>query len=93
MKFLIDEDISPIVARILCEQLLVDAIAVRDRGLLGISDREVLEYAFNEERIIITANIKDFKKFAQTAYQASIDFIPAKSRIWGIKSSRLTAIK
>jgi predicted nuclease of predicted toxin-antitoxin system len=76
MKFLIDEDISPIVARILCEQLLVDAIAVRDRGLLGISDREVLEYAFNEERIIITANIKDFEKFAQVAeVHAGIVFI------------------
>ena len=30
MKFLIDEDISPGVARILCEQLLVDAVAGRD---------------------------------------------------------------
>lgn len=65
MKFLIDEDISPSIARILCEELLVDAVAVRDRGLLGVRDREVLEYAFNEDRIVVTANIKDFEKFAQ----------------------------
>ena len=47
MKFLIDEDISPYVARYLCEQLLIDAVAVRDRGLLGVSDHKILEYAFN----------------------------------------------
>ena len=64
MKFLIDEDISPYVARYLCEQLLIDAVAVRDRGLLGVSDHKILEYAFNEERILVTANIGDFEKFA-----------------------------
>ena len=35
---LYDEDISPSIARYLCEQLLIDAVAVRDRGLLGVSD-------------------------------------------------------
>ncbi|NES21148.1 MAG: hypothetical protein F6K41_20015 [Symploca sp. SIO3E6] len=76
MKFLIDEDISPSVARTLCEQLLVDAVAVRDRGLLGVSDREVLEYAFNEDRIVITANIQDFEKFARSVeVHAGVVFI------------------
>ena len=76
MKFLIDEDISPSVARILCEKLLVDAVAVRDRGLLGVSDQEVLEYAFSEDRIVVTANIKDFEKFANsTEVHAGIVFI------------------
>ena len=76
MKFLIDEDISPSVARILCERLLVDAVAVRDRGLLGASDQEVLEYAFNEDRIVVTANIKDFEKFAKAIeVHAGIVFI------------------
>ncbi|MGK7874406.1 MAG: DUF5615 family PIN-like protein [Xenococcaceae cyanobacterium] len=36
MKFLIDEDISPSTARYLCQELLIDAVAVRDRGLLGV---------------------------------------------------------
>ena len=35
MKFLIDEDLSPSIARYLCEEMLVDAIAVRDRNLLN----------------------------------------------------------
>lgn len=64
MKFLIDEDISPTIARYLCEQFLIDAVAVRDRGLLGKSDHYILEYAFNEERILVTANIVNFEKFA-----------------------------
>ncbi|WP_199295617.1 DUF5615 family PIN-like protein [Cyanobacterium aponinum] len=64
MKFLIDEDISPTIARYLCEQFLIDAVVVRDRGLLGKSDHYILEYALNEERILVIANIVDFEKFA-----------------------------
>ena len=76
MKLLIDEDLSPRVARILCEQFLIDAVAIRDRGLLGISDRQVLNYAFNEDRILVTANIGDFEKFAKASeVHAGIVFI------------------
>jgi predicted nuclease of predicted toxin-antitoxin system len=34
MKFIIDEDLSPRVARYLCQEFCLDAIAVRDRNLL-----------------------------------------------------------
>ena len=64
MKFLVDEDLSPSIARYLCEQMLVDAVAVRDRNLLNKPDYEILEYAFQEERILITANVRDFERFA-----------------------------
>ncbi|WP_310421652.1 DUF5615 family PIN-like protein [Chamaesiphon sp. VAR_48_metabat_135_sub] len=80
MKFIIDEDLSPRVARYLCQEFCfvlsrflaeetsaaraADAIAVRDRGLLGATDPEVLEYAFKEDRILVTANIRDFEKLA-----------------------------
>jgi predicted nuclease of predicted toxin-antitoxin system len=64
MKFLIDEDLSPVVARYLCQELLIDAVAVRDRGLLGKSDRIILEYSFNQDRILVTANVGDFERFA-----------------------------
>ena len=72
----VDEDLSPNVARYLCEQLLIDAVAVRDRGLLGVNDRQILEYAFNEDRILITANIGDFERFANAVeVHAGIVFI------------------
>jgi predicted nuclease of predicted toxin-antitoxin system len=67
MKFIIDEDVSPRVARYLCQEFCFDAIAVRDRGLLGATDRELLDYAFNEDRILVTANIRDFEKLAAAA--------------------------
>jgi predicted nuclease of predicted toxin-antitoxin system len=67
MKFIIDEDLSPRVARYLCQEFCLDAIAVRDRGLLGATDCEVLDYAFNEDRILVTANIRDFEKLAGAA--------------------------
>jgi predicted nuclease of predicted toxin-antitoxin system len=67
MKFIIDEDISPRVARYLCQEFCFDAIAVRDRGLLSATDREVLDYAFNEDRMLVTANIRDFEKLAAAA--------------------------
>jgi predicted nuclease of predicted toxin-antitoxin system len=67
MKFIIDEDLSPRVARYLCQEFCFDAIAVRDRGLLGATDCEVLDYAFNEDRILVTANIRDFEKLASAA--------------------------
>jgi predicted nuclease of predicted toxin-antitoxin system len=80
MKFIIDEDLSPRVARYLCQEFCfvllrflaeetsaaraADAIAVRDRGLLGATDLEVLDYAFKEDRMLVTANIRDFEKLA-----------------------------
>jgi len=64
MKFLIDEDLSPSIARYLCQEMLLDAVAVRDRNLLNAPDYEILEYAFQEQRILITANVKDFEYFA-----------------------------
>jgi predicted nuclease of predicted toxin-antitoxin system len=67
MKFIIDEDVSPRVAKYLCQEFCFDAIAVRDRGLLGATDQEVLDYAFKEDRMLVTANIRDFEKLASAA--------------------------
>ena len=66
IKLLIDEDLSPRVAQLLCEQLLIDSISVRDRGLLSSNDQEILEYAFQEDRILVTANIRDFEELARS---------------------------
>lgn len=66
IKLLIDEDLSPRVAHLLCEQCLIDSISVRDRGLLSSNDQEILEYAFQEDRILVTANIRDFEKLARS---------------------------
>jgi predicted nuclease of predicted toxin-antitoxin system len=64
MKFLVDEDLSPSIALYLCQEMYFDAVAVRDRNLLNALDYEILEHAFQEDRILITANVKDFELFA-----------------------------
>ena len=43
---------------------------------LGVNDRQILEYAFNEDRILNTANICDFERFANAVeVHAGIVFI------------------
>lgn len=63
VKLLLDENLSPRVAVELREQR-IDAIHVRERGLLGATDPEVLERAYVEDRILATSNVDDFVKLA-----------------------------
>src|SRR5262249_2154890 len=75
LKLLLDENISPKVG----EQLRrdgVDAIGVRDRGLLEAEDHVVLKKALAEERILVTKNVGDFEKLACAyAIHAGIVFL------------------
>jgi predicted nuclease of predicted toxin-antitoxin system len=64
VKLLLDENVSPIVAEILVREDSLDACHVRDRGLLGSTDAQVLERAFFEDRVVVTANVGDFEKLA-----------------------------
>ncbi len=66
VKLLLDENISPWVAHRLCKEDGIDACGIRDRGLLAASDPEVLEYAFKEDRILVTKNVDDFDKLARS---------------------------
>lgn len=64
MKLLLDENLSPKVAEVLAREDGVDACHVRDRGLLGGTDAQVLERAFAEDRIFVTKNVGDFELLA-----------------------------
>lgn len=63
VKLLLDENLSPTVAAILCGEG-VDACGVRDRGILSASDADVLQRAFVEDRVLVTKNVMDFVKLA-----------------------------
>ncbi|MCK6529816.1 DUF5615 family PIN-like protein [Myxococcota bacterium] len=63
VKLLLDENLSPAVGLSL-RMDGHDVVHVRERGLLGVSDHEVLERAFREERVLVTANVADFRKLA-----------------------------
>jgi uncharacterized protein with PIN domain len=64
VKLLLDENLSPRVAEILRRDG-IDVCAVRDRGLLEATDPEVFYKAFDEDRIVVTANVGDFEELAR----------------------------
>jgi predicted nuclease of predicted toxin-antitoxin system len=65
VKLLLDENLSPWVAERLRKDDGIDAVHVRERGLLEADDRVVLDSAFAEDRIVITCNVDDFVRFAR----------------------------
>jgi len=66
-RFLIDENLSPMLAAHLIGTHGFDAVHVNDVGLRGASDPVVLAYATAEDRVIVTNNADDFRRLARTA--------------------------
>jgi predicted nuclease of predicted toxin-antitoxin system len=64
VKLLLDENISPAAAVALAADG-VDAWHVRDRGLEGTTDHELLDRAYQEDRILVTLNVGDFEKLVR----------------------------
>ena len=63
IHLLLDENLSPWVAH----QLRIaghDVVHVRERGLLGSPDHVVVARASDESRILVTANVGDFRRLA-----------------------------
>jgi predicted nuclease of predicted toxin-antitoxin system len=65
VKLRLDENISPKVGEMLRDQDGLDAVHVRERGLLQAADRDVLERAYAEDRVLVTKNVEDFVKLAR----------------------------
>lgn len=65
VKLLLDEQLSPSVAQRLRSLDSIDVVHIRDRGRLGSTDREVLEFAFEDDRILVTGNVTDFLRLAR----------------------------
>jgi len=59
VKFLVDEDLSEEIASILRARG-IDAVHVRELGLSGAEDQEVLDEAARQKRCVITRNRNDF---------------------------------
>jgi predicted nuclease of predicted toxin-antitoxin system len=60
VKLLLDENISPVAAVALAAEG-IDAWHVRDRGLEGATDEELLDRAYDEDRVLVTLNVGDFE--------------------------------
>lgn len=66
MKVYLDEDLSPVIARIL-RQKGVDGASAHEVGNVQLDDRAQLAYATREGRAIVTANVVDFLALAHVA--------------------------
>jgi len=62
-KLLLDENLSPWVG-VQRRQEERDVVHIRDRGILGDPDHAVLAKAFDEDGILVTANVGVFRKLA-----------------------------
>jgi predicted nuclease of predicted toxin-antitoxin system len=55
LKFLVDQCLSPVLARLL-SQAGHDVVHVRDRGMSSATDDEILALADDEGRVLISAD-------------------------------------
>ena len=74
VKFLIDECLSHVLVRRLRENGHPDAIHPIHVGMRGFRDDQIVARAFAEDRIVITANGRDYKKLlaAMTVHPGAI---------------------
>jgi predicted nuclease of predicted toxin-antitoxin system len=83
VKALVDEQLSPRIAALLSEAGH-DVVAVAERSeLVGSSDAVLLEVAANEERAVITNNVKDFRplvaeRLAKGHTHAGLILVPSR---------------
>jgi len=59
IKFYLDEDISPVVAKLLRKQG-IDCVSAHEVGMLQASDMAQLEFASKDKRCLVTRNRDDF---------------------------------
>lgn len=70
MRFLLDENIHPLVAESAWEQD-VDVVSVVELRRRGLSDRAQLEFAAEQNRVLVTRNRGDYLVLTREFYQAS----------------------
>lgn len=68
IKLYLDEDISPIIAVVLRSRGY-DALSVHEVEMTGKKDEEQLEYARQNERVLLTFNARHFAPLAAEYYQ------------------------
>ena len=71
MRFLLDENIHPRVAELAWEQE-VDAVSVIELRQRGRSDREQLELAASQNRVMMTRNRGDYLHWTREFYHAGL---------------------
>jgi hypothetical protein len=68
MRFLLDEDLSPLVAEI-AQGLGLEVTSIHSLNRRGLPDGEQLQYSIQEARIFVTRNRDDFLRLAVQLFQ------------------------
>jgi hypothetical protein len=99
VKALLDEQLSPQIARLLQERGLDAEAAAARTDLTEIPDRELFDLATREQRAVVTNNIKDFRplaaeRLANGSGHAGLVLLPAsRSRRRGATGALADAIE
>lgn len=71
MRFLLDENIHPRVAESAWEQEM-DVVSVIELRRVGRSDRDQLEFAAAQDRVLVTRNRADYLHWTREFYHAGL---------------------
>ena len=71
MKYYLDEDLSPKIAKLLRENQ-IDCSSVHENNRIQLSDREQLEFAAYENRCLVTKNRDDFIKLTVQFFNSQL---------------------
>ncbi len=82
LRFHLDENVDPDVALALRRQE-IDVTTTREMGLLGQSDEVQLEFACEQERVIVTHDTDFLRLASQSTDHWGIAFCPKNSRSLG----------
>ncbi len=69
MRFLLDEDVNPAVSKA-GQGRGLNIVSVHEIDRRGFGDREQLEFAASQDRILVTRNRDDFIRLTVSTYQA-----------------------
>lgn len=84
MRFYLDENLSPEIARML-RRRRIDAVSAHEVGRTRLDDFAALNHATRESRFLVTADVKDFPRIALEATRlntehAGIILVPSSYR-------------
>jgi len=71
LKVYLDEDISPILAKLLRKEG-IDALCAHDAKMIQKEDKDHLAFATQEKRVLISCNVRDFPEIASKQEHAGI---------------------
>ncbi len=83
-SFLIDENLSPLLSDYL-QSLKYESLSVREVGLKGMPDEEIIKWIQKNNRVLITADL-DFGEFFYFKNFGEIGIIILKSKYQNLKN-------